>query len=190
MVLKEKISVDPSKIQAVKDWPISKTVTEIKSFIRLAGYYRRFIQNFSKIAAPLTRLTRKRKKYIWTKEYTTTFEQLKKRLITAPILKTPPGIGGMVIYSDASGKGLGCVLMQHNHVITYVSRQLKPHERNYPTHDLELAVVISHWRSGDIIFWETKCWSIPITKVLSTFSYIRNWTRGKDSGLSWWQTMI
>jgi len=142
MVSKEGILVDLSKIQAVKDWPILRTVTEIKSFIGLARYYKRFFQDFSKITAPLTNLTRKGEKYIWTEECTATFEQLKKRLITTPILKTPSGVGVMVIYSDASKKGLGCVLMQHDHVITYASRQLKPHERNYPTHDLELAAVI------------------------------------------------
>jgi len=155
MISEEGISVDPSKIQAVKDWPIPRTVTEIKSFIGLAGYYRRFVQDFSKIAAPLTKLTRKGERYIWTEECTAAFEQLKQRLITAPILRTPSGRGGMVIYSDASGKGLGCVLMQHDHVIAYASRQLKPHERNYPTHDLELAAVIfalkiwRHYLLGD-----------------------------------------
>jgi len=119
MVSKEGISVDSSKIQTVKDWLISRTVIEIKSFIGLAGYYRRFVQDFSKIAAPLTKLTKKGEKFIWTEECTATFEQLKERLITVPILKTPSGTEGMVIYSDASGKGLGCVLMQHDHVIAY-----------------------------------------------------------------------
>ena len=80
------------------------------------------MQDFVRIAATLTKLMRKGEKYIWTKECTTTFETLKERLISAPILKTPSGTGGMVIYSDASGKGLGCVLMQHRHVIAYASR--------------------------------------------------------------------
>jgi len=84
MVLNEGISIDSSKIQTVKDWPIPKTVTEIKSFIGLAGYYRRFVQDFSKITTPLMKLIRKGKKYIWTKECTAAFVQLKKRLITAP----------------------------------------------------------------------------------------------------------
>ena len=81
----------PIKIQEVRDWPIRRTVTEIKSFIGLAGYNRRFVQNFSKIAAPLTKLTRKGEKYIWTEECNAAFEQLKEKLITAPILKTSSG---------------------------------------------------------------------------------------------------
>jgi len=87
-------------------------------------------------------LTRKDEKFVWTEECASAFEELKKRLITAPVLKTPTGSGDMVIYSDASEKGLGCVLTQYGHVIAYASRQLKIHERNYPTHDLELAAVI------------------------------------------------
>ena len=88
-------------------------------------------------------------------ECTATFEQLKERIITAPILKTLSGKGGMFAYSDTSGKGLRCVLMQHDHVIAYASRQLKSHERNHPTHDLELAAVIfvlktwRHYLLGD-----------------------------------------
>ena len=89
IVSAEGISVDPSKIQAVRDWPIPRTVTEIKSFLGLAGYYRRFVQDFSRIAAPLTRLTRKGERYIWTEECTAAFEQLKQRLISAPILRLP-----------------------------------------------------------------------------------------------------
>ena len=130
------------------------TVTEIKSFIGLARYYRRFVQDFSKIAAPLTKLTEKGKKYVWPEEYTAAFEQLKDRLISTPNLKTPSGTGGMVIYSDVSEKGLGYVLMQHDHVIAYASKQLKPHERNYLTHDLEATIIFAlkiwrHYLLGD-----------------------------------------
>jgi len=138
----EGISVDPCKIEAVKEWPVPKNVKEIRSFLGLAGYYIKFVRDFSKIAAPLTRLTRKGVKYEWTEECTAAFEELKNRLTSAPILKMPTGSGDMVICSDTSGSGLGCVLMQHGHVIAYASRQLKTHERNYPTHDLELAAVI------------------------------------------------
>jgi len=113
IVSKKGISVDPSKIQAVNDLPISKSATEIKSFIGLAGYYRTFVQDFSKITAPLTKLTRKGEKYVWTEECASVSEELKNKLITALILKTPSGTRRMIIYSDASGKDLGCVLMQH-----------------------------------------------------------------------------
>ena len=113
------------------------------------------MQDFSKIAAPLTKLTRKGEKYIWTEKCASAFEELKDKLISALILKTPSATGGMVVYSDASGKGLGCVLMQYGHVVPYAFRQLKPHEKNYPKHDLELAVVIfalkirRHYLLGD-----------------------------------------
>ena len=113
------------------------------------------MQDLSKIAAPLTKFIRKGEKYIWTEGCASAFEELKNKLISAPILKTPSRTGGMVVYSDASGKALGCVWMQHGHVVTYVSKQLKPHEKNYPTHDLELAAVIfalkiwRHYLLGD-----------------------------------------
>ncbi|KAJ6808834.1 uncharacterized protein M6B38_165845 [Iris pallida] len=138
----EGISVDPKKVEAVKSWPTPKSVAEIRSFLGLAGYYRRFVENFSRIVEPLTRLTRKEEKFNWTEKYQAAFDELKKRLISAPILALPSGSGGYELYSDASGKGLGCVLMQHGRVIAYASRQLKTHERNYPTHDLELAAVV------------------------------------------------
>ena len=93
--------VDPIKIQAVKDWANPKSVTKIRSFIGLAGYYRRFVKDFSKIAAPLTKLARKGEKYIWTEECASAFKELKNKLISAPVLKTPSGTGGMVVYSDA-----------------------------------------------------------------------------------------
>ncbi|MFG1569947.1 ribonuclease H family protein, partial [Staphylococcus aureus] len=125
-----------------KAWSTPSSVAEIRSFLGLAGYYRKFVQDFAKIAEPMTRLTRKGEEFVWTEACQAAFEELKHRLTSAPILALPSGSGGFVIYSDASGKGLGCVLEQNKRVIAYASRQLRPHEKNYPTHDLELAAVI------------------------------------------------
>ena len=142
-VVSEKgIEMDPAKIEAITKWPRPNTVTEVRSFLGLAGYYRRFVEGFSLLALPLTQLMRKGVKFEWNEERQKSFEELKKRLVTAPILTLPSGTGGYQIYSDASKKGLGCVLMQHGKVIAYASRQLKPYEVNYPTHDLELAAVV------------------------------------------------
>nr|GFC77582.1 retrotransposon protein, putative, Ty3-gypsy subclass [Tanacetum cinerariifolium] len=104
-----------------------------------AGYYRRFVEGFSHLALPLTKLMRKGEKIVWNEEREKSFEELKQRLVSAPVLTLPSGSCGFQIYSDASKKGLGCVLMHHGKVIAYASRQLKPYEVNYPTHDLELA---------------------------------------------------
>ncbi|XP_022157398.1 uncharacterized protein LOC111024105 [Momordica charantia] len=142
IVTKEGIAVDPTKVEAISNWPRPSSVTEIHSFLGLAGYYRKFIQNFSRIAAPLTQLTRKNATFTWSSECKEAFQELKKRLVSAPVLTVPDGTGGLVVYSDASRRGLGCVLMQHGKVIAYASRQLKAHELNYPTHDLELAAVV------------------------------------------------
>ncbi|GJS34248.1 putative nucleotidyltransferase, ribonuclease H [Tanacetum coccineum] len=136
------IHVDPSKIEAVKNWKVPKTPSEIRSFLGLAGYYRRFIANFSKIAKPLTSLTQKNQKYEWGKEQEEAFQTLKDNLCNAPILSLPDGSEEFVVYCDASNQGLGCVLMQRGKVIAYASRQLKIHEKNYTTHDLELGAVV------------------------------------------------
>nr|GEZ61849.1 putative reverse transcriptase domain-containing protein [Tanacetum cinerariifolium] len=109
IVSAEGIMMDPAKVEAITKWPRPTSVTEVRSFLGLAGYYRRFVDGFSRLALPLTKLMRK---------------------------------GGFQIYSDASKRGLGCVLMQHGKVIAYASRQLKPYEVNYPTHDLELVAVV------------------------------------------------
>jgi hypothetical protein len=136
------VLVDPAKIEAVSNWDRPTTPTEVRSFIGLAGYYRRFVKDFAKIAAPLTRLTRKTEKFEWTEKCEKSFQELKRRLVTAPVLALPDEKGNFVIYSDASHKGLGCVLMQHERVIAYASRQLKDYESRYPTHDLELAAIV------------------------------------------------
>ncbi|XP_055960628.1 uncharacterized protein LOC126668448 [Mercurialis annua] len=142
VVSKDGIKVDPKKIEAVMDWQRPRSVTEIRSFLGLAGYYRRFVQDFSRISAPLTKLTQKGVKFEWTDRCEASFEKLKEILTTAPVLALPSGIEGFTVYCDASRIGLGCVLMQHGQVIAYASRQLKKHEVNYPTHDLELAAVV------------------------------------------------
>jgi hypothetical protein len=136
------IFVDPQKVEAVLRWERPTTVTEIHSFLGLAGYYRRFIKGFSTITTSLTRLTRKNIRWEWSKECDESFQKLKRRLTTTPVLILPSGTGGFVVYSDASRKGLGCVQMQHGKVVAYASRQLKTHEVNYAVHDLELAAIV------------------------------------------------
>ncbi|XP_038874934.1 uncharacterized protein LOC120067443 [Benincasa hispida] len=94
------------------------------------------------MATSLTQLTRKGASFVWSKACEDSFQNLKQRLVSASVLTVPDGSGNFVIYNDASKKGLGCVLMQHGKMVAYASRQLKNHERNYPTHDLELAAVV------------------------------------------------
>nr|GEY65635.1 putative reverse transcriptase domain-containing protein [Tanacetum cinerariifolium] len=142
IVSAERITMDPAKVEAITKWPRPTSVTEVRSFLGLAGYYRRFVEGFSRLALPLTQLMRKGEKFVWNEERDKSFEELKQRLVSAPVLTLPSGSGGFQIYSDASKKGLGCVLMQHGKVIAYASRQLKPYEVNYPTHDLELAAIV------------------------------------------------
>lgn len=136
------VSVDPQKVEAVVNWERPTSATEVRSFLGLAGYYRRFVEDFSRLALPLTTLTRKNVKYEWSNKCEQSFQELKNRLVTAPILALPVTGKEYVIYCDASRQGLGCVLMQEGKVIAYASRQLKKHECNYPTHDLELGAII------------------------------------------------
>ena len=155
IVTKNGVAVDPVKIEAVRDWPRPKNATDVRSFLGLAGYYRRFVEGFSKLAMPLTNLTRKQQKFLWTDKCEQSFQDLKERLITAPVLCVPKSDEKFVVYCDASKMGLGCVLMQAGKVVAYASRQLKDYEQRYPTHDLELAVVVfalkiwRHYLYGD-----------------------------------------
>ena len=136
VVMEKGIQGDPTKIEAITNWEPPKNVTEVRSFLGLARYYRRFAEGFSKIVVPLTCLLRKDVKFEWTRKCQESFDKLKQLLTSAPVLTLPKGTGGFEVYSDASYQGLGCVLMQHGKVIAYASRQLKLHEVNYPTHDL------------------------------------------------------
>ncbi|KAA3480740.1 DNA/RNA polymerases superfamily protein [Gossypium australe] len=129
-----RIRVDPSKISAILEGKPPKNVFEVRSFLGLAGYYRLFVKGFPMIATPLTKLLQK--------DCQQNFEQLKALLTEPPVLVQPELGKEFIVYSDASLNGLGYVLMQEGKVIAYASRQLKSHAKNYPTHDLELAVIV------------------------------------------------
>ncbi|CAA7014729.1 unnamed protein product [Microthlaspi erraticum] len=150
IVSAEGVSVDPAKIEAIRDWPRPSSATEIRSFLGLAGYYRRFVKGFATMAQPMTKLTGKDVPFIWSAECEESFSQLKEMLTTTPVLALPEPGKPYMVYTDASGIGLGCVLMQEGRVIAYASRQWQGSERNRPTHDLELGAVIfalKIWRS-------------------------------------------
>ncbi|GJR58060.1 putative reverse transcriptase domain-containing protein [Tanacetum coccineum] len=156
-ILRYILHVDPAKIEAIKDWASPKTPTEIRQFLGLAGYYRRFIEGFSKIARPMTKLTQKSVKFEWGEKAEAAFQLLKQKLCSAPILALPEGSENFVVYCDASHKGLGAVLMQREKVIAYASRQLKVHEKNYTTHDLELGAVVFALKMWRHYLYGTKC---------------------------------
>ncbi|GJV34582.1 putative reverse transcriptase domain-containing protein [Tanacetum coccineum] len=151
------IHVDPAKIESVKDWASPKSATEIRQFLGLACYYRRFIKGFSKISKPMTKLTQKKIKFDWGDKAEAAFQLIKQKLYSAPILALPKGNEDIIAYCDASIKGLGVVLMQREKVIAYASRQLKLHENNYTTHDLELGTVMFALKIWRHYLYGTKC---------------------------------
>ncbi|GJT12947.1 putative reverse transcriptase domain-containing protein [Tanacetum coccineum] len=151
------IHVDLAKIKSIKDWASPKNPTEIRQFLGLAGYYRRFIEGFSKIAKSVTKLTQKNVKFDWGEKEETAFQLIKQKLCSAPILALPKGSKNFIVYCDASHKGLGVVLMQNEKVIAYASRQMKIHEKNYTTHDLELGAVVFALKMWRHYLYGTKC---------------------------------
>jgi hypothetical protein len=146
----EGIAVDPNKVRDVLDWNPPKSVHQVRSFLGLAGNYRRFIPNFSKIVKPIAELLKKGNKYVWNDACDEAFQTLKKLLITSPILAQPDITKPFDVYCDASSTELGSVLMQEG-------RQLRRHEEHYPTHDLELAAVVMalrmwrHYLLGNVV---------------------------------------
>jgi hypothetical protein len=139
--------VDPGKMKEVLEWKPPTTVSEVRSFLGLAGYYRLFIPNFSKIMKPITELLKKGNHYLWSEACDEAFKHLKKLLTTSPVLTQPDTIKLFDVYCDASDTSLGGVLMQEGRVISYSLRQLRHHEEHYPTHDLELVAVVMALRT-------------------------------------------
>jgi hypothetical protein len=141
-IVSKGIAVDPIKVKDILEWKPPTTVHQVRSFLGLAGYYRRFISDLSKLVKPITSLLKNDTKFNWSSRCNEAFEQLKVLLTTAPVLAQPDIEKPFDVYCDASGSGLGCVLIQEGRVIAYASRQLCRHEEHYPTHDLELAAVV------------------------------------------------
>ena len=149
IISSEGLAVDPSKIEAILNWKRPESTTEVRSFLGLAGYYRKFVKDYSKIAGPLSALTSKLLPFAWNDKCEKSFQELKRMLTSAPILTLPEGSEDFAVFTDASQDGLGCVLMQRGKVIAYASRKLRLHEDRYSTHDLELAAIIfalGKWR--------------------------------------------
>jgi hypothetical protein len=153
----EGIAVDPSQVQEVLDWKPLRSVTQIRSFLRLAAYYHRFIPNFSKITKPMTNLLETDVKFKSSPQCEEVFLTLKKLLTTTPVLAQPDIDKSFDVYCDASGIDIRGVLMQDGHAIAYASWQLQRHEEHYPTHDLELLAVVHalkiwmHYLLGNLV---------------------------------------
>nr|GEZ19183.1 putative reverse transcriptase domain-containing protein [Tanacetum cinerariifolium] len=160
------IYVDPAKIESIKDWASPKTPTEIRQFLGLAGYYRRFIEGFKKIAKSMTKLTQKGIKFDWGEKEENAFQLIMQKLCSASILALPKGNKEFVVYCDASHNILGDVLMPREKVIAYASRQLKIHETNYITHDLELRSVVFALKIWRHYLYGTKCTMLTDHKSL------------------------
>ena len=142
---------DQSKVQAVRDWKIPETVHDIRSFLGLAGYYRRFIPQFARIAAPLTELTKKTVPWRWSLSEGEAFNALKDALLSAPVLQLADAKKEYTVTCDASDHAVGAVLSQKyedgEHPVAYESRKMNSAEMNYPTHERELLAVIHALRT-------------------------------------------
>jgi hypothetical protein len=134
--------VDPSKVKVVVEWERSTSILEIQSFLGLARYYRRFIEGFSSLLGPFIALTRKNAPSFWNDECEASFQELKQRLVTAPVLTLPMEFVGYVVYIDASKKGLGCILMQQGWVVAYASR---PGCVTYAPRQLKRTILLMTW---------------------------------------------
>lgn len=143
------VSTDEEKIQVVRNWPTSTCVKELRGFLGLAGYYRKFVRHYGLLSKPLTNLLRKGQIYMWTDETEKAFQALKHALVTAPVLAMPDFAEPFIVETDASDKGIGAVLMQKQHPIAFLSRALGPRHQGLSTYEKEsLAIILAveHWR--------------------------------------------
>ena len=148
IVSKDGVRMDPAKVEAIRNWPDLRTVHDVRSFLGLCSYYRRFIRHFSEIAAPLHNLTRKGVKFTWDFKERQAFHHLKERLSSQPVLILPDLRKPFVVQCDACGHSLGAVLMQDGHVVAYESRILLPTEKSLQVYEELLAVLhaLSTWK--------------------------------------------
>ena len=147
IVSAEGIRTDPKKVQAVQEFPTPSNVTQLRSFIGLTSYYRRFIRNYTRVAGPLHALTGKNRTFVWDDACQSAFEELKRLLTTAPVLAFPQFNHPFILETDASIEGLGAVLAQRSddgivHPIAYASRTVQGAEKHYASTQLEALAVI------------------------------------------------
>ena len=144
------VSTDPSKLESIRSWPVPKDVKDLRSFLGLAGYYRKFVQHFAVIARPLYDLLKKGVVFCWTSTHSTAFSALQSALMSAPVLALPDFNKPFQIQTDASDTGVGAVLMQDGHPLAFVSKSLGPRTRGLSTYDKEylaILVAVDQWRS-------------------------------------------
>ena len=149
VVSEEGIRADPQKVSAVADWPQPQDVRQVRQFLGLANYFRRFIQGYARMSRPMTALLKKNTEFLWSEEVDACFREIKRTLSEAPCLALPNPARPFVVISDASGFALGGVLLQDGRPIAYESRQLTPAEKNYDAGERELLAVcylLEKWR--------------------------------------------
>jgi hypothetical protein len=158
------IATDPAKVSAVQSWPQPDNVKDLRSFLGLAGYYRKFVKNFAIIAKPLTNLLKKQVLFVWTSVHTEAFTALKHALMSAPVLAVPDFSKTFCIETDASNRGVGAVLQQDGHPLAFISKPLGPRTQGLSTYEKEYLAILTaveHWRSylqqaGFIIYTDQK----------------------------------
>ena len=185
VLTQEGVVVDPDKVKAVLGWKSPASVTDIRSFLGMAGYYRRFIEGFSTIAKPMTQLLKKDKTFVWTKACEKSFQQLKKKLTTAPVLIVPDIHKSFEVYCDASRKGLGCVLMQESKVVAYASWQLRKHEKIILLTIWSWQQSFMHSRSGGTFCLGIAVKYIQTIRASDIFSRNQNSIYDNDAGWNW-----
>ncbi|XP_013628485.1 PREDICTED: uncharacterized protein LOC106334699 [Brassica oleracea var. oleracea] len=201
VVTSQGAQVDEEKVRAIREWPTPKTIGEVRSFHGLAGFYRRFVKDFSTIAAPLTEVIKKSVRFLWDHTQDKAFQLLKERLSNAPLLVLPNFLKTFEIECDASGVGIRAVLMQEKRPIAYFSEKLRGATLNYPTYDKELYALVRALQTWQHYLWpkefviHTDHESLKHLKgqqklnrrharwveFIETFPYVINYKQGKEN---------
>jgi len=144
------VATDPAKISAIVQWPVPSFVKELRSFLGLAGYYRKFVKHFAVLAKPLTSLLKKQVLLVWTQDHDTAFQLLKQALVSAPVLAMPDFSKTFCVETDASNCGVGAVLLQQGHPLAFISKPLGPKTKGLSTYEKEylaILIAVDQWRA-------------------------------------------